>query len=114
MNDSDLILIGFILLSLVGLGISFLIFGVEMPVYLAIAVGGISVYIFSDNPILQVVFGWIGRLAAVLFIVSMIYYIGTGTFFPKNPTEFRFLSVGISFLGDLSDKIGNFVLGFFK
>lgn len=114
MNDSDLIMIGFVLLCFLGIFVSFVVFGAELPVYLGVAISGLSLYIFSNNPILQIIGGWIGRLATILFIVSLVYYVSTGTFFPTDPIEFRFYTVGISFLKDFSNSIGNLVLGFFK
>ncbi|MBI2542845.1 MAG: hypothetical protein HYW24_01540 [Candidatus Aenigmarchaeota archaeon] len=98
------------LLAIIGAVITFYVFGVELPVYLILGTTGLYFYIYSKNPFVKLFSGWIGRISIVLFIISLFYYFGTNTFFPDNPVNFRFLSVGIAFINEQSERLGEIVL----
>lgn len=104
----------FILFGIVGIVITFYIFGAELPIYLILAIVGLLLYVYSQNPTWKFAGGVIGRLFVTLFIISIIYYFGTRTFFPSDPFNFRFLTVGVQFtigaLNATSDFIGKLVL----
>ncbi len=109
----------YVLWGMIGIvlaGAVFYVFGVEMPIYLLLAIVGLLVYAYSPNLVMKFVAGYVGRFFAVLFIISMFYYIGTKAFFPSDPFTFRFFSTGIIFSIDffnaVSDFIGKLVLKF--
>ncbi|MBI1978640.1 MAG: hypothetical protein HYS62_01100 [Candidatus Aenigmarchaeota archaeon] len=103
-----------ILFGIVGAVITFWIFGVELPLYLILAIAGLLLYVYSSEPAWKFAGGFVGRLFATLFLISLLYYFGTRTFFPPDPFNFRFLIVGvqftIEFLSALSNFIGKLVL----
>ncbi|MBU5537478.1 MAG: hypothetical protein QW818_01550 [Candidatus Aenigmatarchaeota archaeon] len=98
-----------ILLGIVGIVITFWVFGAELPLYLILAVGGLIVYIYSENPNWKFIGGFIGRFFATLFIVSLIYYFGTKTFFPVDPFNFKFMKIGLQFTVDFFNWLANFI-----
>lgn len=102
------------LFGVVGILITFYVFGVELPLYLLLAIGGLAMCVYSTNPAVKFAGGFVGRFFATLFIVSLLYYFGTRTFFPDNPLSFRFLKIGIQltieFFNNMSNFIGKFVL----
>lgn len=103
-----------ILFGLVGIVITFFIFGAELPIYLLFAIIGLLLYAYSRNPALEIIGSWMGRLSAVLFIVSLIYYVSTKSFFPSNPFNFLFLKIGgesgINSINSVSHFIGKLIL----
>ena len=103
-----------ILLGAVGVVITFYVFGAELPLYLILAISGLLLYIYSKEPGVKFVGGFIGRLFATLFIISLLYYLGTKTFLPSDPLNFRFLKLGIQFSIDfyklVANSIGKLVL----
>lgn len=98
-----------ILFGIVGLVITFYVFGAELPLYLLLALVGLILYVYSENPTWKLFGGFIGRLFATLFIISLIYYFGTRAFFPADPLNFRFLKVGIQFSIDFFNTVSNFI-----
>ena len=103
-----------ILFGIVGIVITFYVFGAELPLYLLLATIGLLLYVYSKNPEVKLVSGIVGRLFATLFVISLLYYFGTRTFFPDDPFTFRFLKIGIlsslDFFNQVSDFIGKLVL----
>lgn len=100
--------------GVVGIVVTFYVFGAELPVYLLLAIVGLVLYAYSNNPFLKFAGGWIGRLFAVLFVISLFYYFGTKTFFPDDQFNFVFLSVGIGLINEGANRIGEFVLNLFR
>lgn len=103
-----------VIFVIVTIGIFFYIFGAELPVYLIFTFIGLFFYIYSENPLLKFIGGWIGRLSAVLFLISLIYYISIKFFFPENIFEFRFLAIGITFVNEQAKNLGGFILNLFR
>jgi len=103
-----------ILFGVVGIVVTFYVFGAELPLYLLLAVAGLLLYVYSENPTMKFAGGLVGRFFATLFIISLLYYFSTKTFLPSDPFNFRFLKVGIQFtigfLNLLSNSIGKLVL----
>lgn len=56
-----------ILFSLVGLVITFYVFGAELPLYLLLAILGLLLYVYSENPTWKFVGGFVGRLFVTLY-----------------------------------------------
>ncbi len=114
MKEAALKYIVWILFALVGIAITFFVFGIELPLYLFAAVIGMLMYAYSKNPVIGFIGGWIGRLSIVLFIVSLIYYLGTKSFFPSNPFNFIFIGTGVEYalgsLNSLSQYVGKYIL----
>ena len=114
MEEASIQYLVWLLFGIVGIAITFYAFGTELPTYLLLALGGLFLYAYSENPGLKFVGGFIGRLFATLFIISLIYYFGTKTFFPNDIVNFRFLKIGIQlsieFLSMVSNFIGKLVL----
>jgi hypothetical protein len=102
MEEASIQYLVWLLFGIVGIAITFYAFG------------GLFLYVYSENPGLKFVGGFIGRLFATLFIISLIYYFGTKTFFPNDIVNFRFLKIGIQlsieFLSMVSNFIGKLVL----
>ena len=98
-----------ILFGIAGIIITFYVFGAELPLYLLLTIAGLLLYVYSENPGLKFVSGYVGRFFAVLFIISLLYYFGTKTFFPTDPLNFRFLKVGIQFTIDFFNLVSNFI-----
>lgn len=98
-----------ILFGIVGIVITFWIFGAELPLYLLLAIGGLLLYAYSENIGVKLVSGYVGRVFAVLFIISLLYYFGTRTFFPTDIFNFRFLKVGVQFAVDSLNWMSNFI-----
>ena len=92
-----------------GIIATFLIFGVELPLYLGI--GGISLmlFIFSENPLVRYISGWTANIFLSLFLIALIYYTSGKVFLPDNPFEFRFFFFGLNILSQTPVAIGNFV-----
>lgn len=109
MQESDVKYILWILFAAVGIVITFYVFGAELPLYLLLAVAGLLLYINSKDPAVKFATGFIGRFFATLFIISLLYYFGTKTFFPADPLNFRFLKVGIQFSIDFLSLTSNFI-----
>ncbi len=99
-----------ILFAIVGAAVTFYVFGAELPTYLAVSSIGLFLYATASNPLVKFSAGWIGRIAAILFIVSLIYYIGAGMFFPEDIFEFKFLKVWWEFVNEMSKALGGFIL----
>lgn len=114
MEEATVKYLVWILFSIVGMMITFYVFGVELLLYLLLATVGLLLYIYSENPEVKFVGGIVGRLFATLFLISIIYYFGTKTFFPSDPFSFRFLNIGAQFtvesFNQMSDFIGKLVL----
>jgi len=98
-----------ILFGIVGIVITFYVFGAELPLYLLLTIGSLFLYVYSENPTLKFVGGFVGRLFATLLIISLLYYFGTKTFFPTDPLNFRFLKIGIQFTIDSLNLVSNFI-----
>lgn len=98
-----------IVFGVVGVVIAFYVFGMELPLYLILAISGLLVYVYSPNPGVKFIAGFVMRLFATLFIISLIYYLGTRTFFPDDPIDFRFLKIGIQFTIDFLNLASNFI-----
>lgn len=98
-----------VLFGIVGVVITFYVFGAELPLYLLLAITGLLLYTYSENIGLKFAGGYVGRFFAVLFIISLLYYFGTRTFFPDDMFNFRFLKVGIQFTIDFFNLISNFI-----
>lgn len=98
-----------ILFGIVGIVITFYVFGAELPLYLLLTIAGLLLYVYSDNPTWKFAGGFVGRLFATLFIISLLYYFSTKTFFPTDPLNFRFLKVGIQFTIDFFNLVSNFI-----
>jgi len=98
-----------ILFGIVGIVITFYVFGAELPLYLLLAIASLLLYVYSENPAWKFSGGFIGRLFATLFIISLLYYFSTKTFFPSDPLNFRFLKIGIQFIIDFLNLISNFI-----
>ncbi len=109
MAEAVIVAIIWVMVTLVLMGFIFYVFGFEMPIYLLLMAIGFMSYTYSDNPGVKFVGGFIGRFFATLFIISMMYYLGTKTFFPADPFNFRFLSIGIQFSVDFFNNISNFI-----
>ena len=109
MDDAIVKYAVWILFGIVGVVITFWIFGVELPLYLILAIGGLLIYIYSSEPAWKFAGGFVGRLFATLFLISLLYYFGTITFFPADPFNFRFLIVGIQFSIDFLNFLSNFI-----
>ncbi len=97
------------LFGVVGVTITFYVFGAELPLYLFLATAGLLIYAYSDNPTWKFFGGLIGRLFATLFIISLLYYFGTRTFFPTDLFNFRFLKIGVQFSIDFLNLVSNFI-----
>ena len=97
------------LFGIVGVVITFYVFGAELPLYLFLATVGLLIYVYSDNPTWKFLGGLIGRLFATLFIISLLYYFGTRTFFPADLFNFRFLKIGVQFSIDFFNLVSNFI-----
>ncbi len=114
MREDEIKYVIWILIGLVVMAITFYVFGAELPVYLLFALSGLFLYMYSENPSLKFIGGFSGRLFATLFMISLIYYFGTRTFFPSNPFNFIFLKVGLQLTIEtfnwMSDFIGKLVL----
>jgi hypothetical protein len=98
-----------ILFGIVGIIITFYVFGAELPLYLLLTIAGLLLYVYSENPTWKFAGGFVGRLFATLFIISLLYYFGTKTFFPSDPLNFRFLKVGVQFTIDFLNATSNFI-----
>jgi type II restriction/modification system DNA methylase subunit YeeA len=99
----------FVLFGIVGAIITFWIFGAELPTYLFLTLVGLLMYSYATNIAVKFAGGYIGRFFAVLFVISLLYYFGTKTFFPADPLNFRFLKVGIEFTIDFFIWSSNFI-----
>lgn len=109
MRESDIKYFVWILFGIVGVAITFYVFGAELPLYLLLAVVGLLLYVYSENPTWKFAGGFVGRLFATLFVISLIYYFSTKTFFPTDPLNFRFLKIGIQFTVDFFNVASNFI-----
>ena len=109
MRESDIKYFVWILFGIVGVAITFYVFGAELPLYFLLAVVGLLLYVYSENPTWKFAGGFVGRLFATLFIISLIYYFSTKTFFPTDPLNFRFLKIGIRFTVDFLNVVSNFI-----
>lgn len=109
MQDTAVKYLLWILFGIVGIVITFYVFGIELPLYLLLAAAGLLLYAYSENPTWKFFGGLFGRLFTVLFIISLLYYFGTKTFFPGDPFNFRFLKVGIQFTIDFVNAVSNFI-----
>ena len=114
MQETALKYILYVLFALVGLSITFYVFGAELPLYLILAFVGLFLHVYSPDPVTKFIGGWVGRIAAVLFFVSLLYYIGTKSFFPEKIFEFKFLALGVKLVGDQSNTLGELVLNLFR
>ncbi|MBI2084117.1 MAG: hypothetical protein HYT70_00680 [Candidatus Aenigmarchaeota archaeon] len=100
--------------AIVGAVVTFYVFGAELPIYLLISVIGLFLYTTASNPLVKFSGGWVGRLAVILFLVSLVYYMVTSNFFPENIFEFKFFMAGTSFVGEQSKNLGELVLNFIR
>ena len=109
MQEATIKYLVWILFGIVGVVITFYVFGAELPFYLLLTIVGLLLYAYSENMGLKFVGGYVGRFFAVLFIISLLYYFGTKTFFPTDPFNFRFLKVGTQFTIDSFNAVSNFI-----
>lgn len=109
MQEVTLKYLVYILFAAVGIAITFYVFGIELPLYLFLAAVGLLLYVYPESLTLKFIGGLIGRLFAVLFIISLVYYFGTKSFFPQDPFRLLFLKVGIQFTIDFFNSISNFL-----
>ena len=109
MREAEIVYLIWILVGIVVAAITFYIFGAELPLYLLFALAGLLLYAYSENYSLKFAGGFIGRLFATLFLISLFYYFGTRTFFPSDPFNFRFLKIGIQFTIEFFNFVSNFI-----
>jgi len=109
MREAPVQYLVWILFGIVGIIITFYVFGAELPLYLLLAIAGLLLYVYSENPTMKFAGGFVGRFFATLFIISLLYYFGTKTFFPSDPLNFRFLKIGVQFTIDFLNLISNFI-----
>ena len=114
MREMDIQYLVWVLFGVVGIIITFYVFGAELPLYLILALPGLILYIYSENPTLKFAGGLVGRFFATLFVISLLYYFGTRTFFPSDQFDFRFLKLGVKLAIDsfnwTSNLIGQLIL----
>lgn len=109
MQEAAIKYLVWILFGVVGVVITFFVFGAELPTYLLLATAGLLLYAYSSNFTLKFVGGYLGRIFAVLFIISLIYYFGTRTFFPDDIFNFRFSKIGIKSTIDFFNLTSNYI-----
>ncbi len=109
MHDSDVQIVIWVLFGIAGIVITFYIFGAELPTYLILAISGMIFYIYSENIVLKLVGGTAVRVFSTLFLISLIYYFGTKTFFPDDPLNFRFLKFFVELTIDSFVRTSNFI-----
>ncbi len=109
MLESDVKFLLWFLIGVVGIAITFYVFGAELPLYLLLALIGLLLYAYSNSITLKFAGGMMGRLFATLFLISLIYYFGTKTFFPQDIFNFRFLKIGIQFTIEFFNLVSNFI-----
>lgn len=97
--------ISIVIITIITFFVTSILFGLEIPLYLAIGTISLLVYIYSQDPLVRMLSGWLGRLGLLLFAVSLIYYIKTGTILPENPFQFKFLLVGLRLSGEQTARI---------
>lgn len=89
-----------IIITIIAFLVTSILFGLEVPLYLAIGTIGLLAYIYSQDPLVRMLSGWLGRIGLLLFVISLVYYIKTGTILPENPFQFKFLLVGLKLSGE--------------
>lgn len=93
--------------------ICFIVFGMELALYLAASLIGLALWIYSEDPLLKMIGGYVGRFGTIFLIVALLYYLFSGRIFPENPFEFKILITAGKFFADGLNWIARTIGGLF-